>query len=462
MEKFSYFRKDTIAAISTPRGEGGIAIVRMSGSNSFSILKRIFVTKSKNLKPGYSTHGRIVEPSTGETIDEVIVHFYKSPNSYTTEDVAEINCHGGIYVSTRILHLLLKEGARLSNPGEFTFRAFINSRIDLAQAEAVADLIRARTKATLKVSMEHLEGELSRKIKGIKDKIVHTTSILEMELDFLEDEIDFTPENQLIKNLSKTLDEIENLLDTYEFGKICREGALVAIVGPPNSGKSSLLNTLLKEERAIVTDIPGTTRDTIEESIEINGVWYRLVDTAGIRQTRDLVEKMGLQRTERYMEKADLIILIIDCSKDPSNEEYEFLKRVGEKNFLIALNKIDLCRGEISKEIYSLTEDKNFVRISALKRWGIKELADMIFEKTVGSMTINHDSLVITKLRHREALENARKSLKRAIKSLSEKVPSEYVTVDLRESLNFLGEIIGEVTTEDILNNIFSRFCIGK
>lgn len=455
---------DTIATISTPIGEGGIGIVRLSGRDAIEIAGRLFISpKGKRLSQvrSHTIHyGFIRDPLTGERIDEVLLSVMKTPYTYTREDIVEINCHGGFIPLKRTLELLIREGARLAEPGEFTKRAFLNGRIDLAQAEAVADLIRAKTETSQRLALEQLRGGLSEKIVMLRDRLIDLCAHIEAYIDFPEEDIEPAETEGLDSALSSIIDELSVLSLTYEEGRFFREGVRVAIVGRPNVGKSSLLNALLKKDRAIVTELPGTTRDVIEELLNIKGLLVRIMDTAGIRESHDMAEIEGVKRSLQAIDEADLVIVLIDGSREISNEDLYILEKVREKGkrFILGINKSDLDMFPFSFNMLSeLT-----LPMSAKTGQGLEELRDAIVDLTVRKGIEGSGGVMITNLRHKVAIDNAISALRRASMDLKDSQPQEIVAISLREALDHLGEIVGAVTTEDILNRIFSEFCIGK
>lgn len=455
---------DTIAAISTPIGEGGIGIVRLSGRDAIEIAGRLFISpKGKRLSQvrSHTIHyGFIRDPLTGERIDEVLLLLMKAPYTYTREDMVEINCHGGFIPLKRTLELLIREGARLAEPGEFTKRAFLNGRIDLAQAEAVADLIRAKTETSQRLALEQLRGGLSEKIVMLRDRLIDLCAHIEAYIDFPEEDIEPAETEGLDSALSSIIDELSALSLTYEEGRFFREGVRVAIVGRPNVGKSSLLNALLKRDRAIVTELPGTTRDVIEELLNIKGLLVRIMDTAGIRESHDMAEIEGVKRSLQAIDEADLVIVLIDGSREISNEDLYILEKVREKGkrFILGINKSDLGMFPFSFNMLSeLT-----LPISAKTGQGLEELKDTIVDLTVRKGIEGSGGVMITNLRHKVAVDNAISALRRASLDLKDSQPQEIVAISLRDALDHLGEIVGAATTEDILNRIFSEFCIGK
>ncbi len=454
---------DTIAAISTPLGEGGIGIIRLSGSEAISIVSKIFHSlrgiNLSDVKTHTIHYGFIIDPATGEKIDEVLVTVMRAPHTYTREDVVEINCHAGFITLKRVLDLVIEYGARLAEPGEFTKRAFLGGRIDLSQAESVIDLIRAKTEQAQKIALEHLSGRLSQKINELRDSLMMVCAHVEAYIDFPEEEIDGMTAEEIIGEISRIKNEIKYLIDGYEEGKIYREGLTTAIVGKPNVGKSSLLNALLMKDRAIVTEIPGTTRDIIEEYVNIKGMPLKIVDTAGIRQAHDLVEAEGIKRTLRAVEVAELVLLVLDSSRPINSLDEEIINRISGKKVIVVINKKDIKNKEF--QLPESLEDKPMVEISALTGEGIEELKELIFNTTITGRYAQ-EGLVVTKLRHKQALDKALDALNNAINSFKENEPIEITAMFLRDGLSFLGQIVGAVTTEEILDLIFSEFCIGK
>ncbi|MEO2152950.1 MAG: tRNA uridine-5-carboxymethylaminomethyl(34) synthesis GTPase MnmE [Aquificota bacterium] len=455
-------KRDTIAAIATPYGESAIGIVRLSGDKTVEILKKIFKTRSKNLKPRYAHYGLVVDKE-GQPIDEAVVIYYKAPHSYTGEDMAEINLHGNPLILKKVLNLLLESGARLAEPGEFTKRAFLNGKLDLTQAEAVAELIGAKTELARKLALNQLQGALSREIKPLREELLMLLALVESSIEFEEEDIPTIEKDELQRRLEKILKQVNKLLQTAATGKALRQGIKLAIVGKPNVGKSSLFNRLLGSERAIVTDIAGTTRDYIEETINIKGIPISLIDTAGIRETADVVEKIGVQRSLQKLKEADLIIIVLDASNpDLEEEDLKLINLVKEtkKPLLVVLNKIDKGQKLDTKKIP--IPNVEVVKVSAKTGEGIEELKEKILQK-VGVQTAEGGNIYIS-VRHEQLLKKAKKALENALTYLREGefYSPEILMLDLREAAEALGEILGEITTEDILGQIFSTFCIGK
>ena len=456
-----YGINDTVAAISTPRGIGAIAVVRLSGKESFLIAERIFRGSKSvgSLKHSTAIHGYIYSPKTKDKLDEVILTKFVAPHSFTGEDIIEISCHGGHYVVQEILNLLFKNGARPATPGEFTKRAFINGKMDLVQAESIADIINAQTKESLKLSSSQLEGELSKRLYKIAEDLKKQLVLLEVELDFSEEDLEFADGKTILKNVDNLLIEVDNLLNSFEYGKIIRQGANTVIVGKPNVGKSSILNRLLQEERAIVTELPGTTRDSLEESLDIDGILFKITDTAGLRETEDLIERHGINQTEKKINQADIILYVLDVSKPIENDDVDKLEKLREttKSIAVLLNKIDLC-ADVKNDVLSAHE--NITKISAKTGEGFKSL-----EKSLTNFVINQKSTetqIVSKVRHRNILVKTKDSLLHAKEALANSLPSEFVAADLKAALDTIGELTGQITTEEILNEIFSDFCIGK
>ena len=452
---------DTIAAISTPKGEGGIAIIRISGDKSFEILDKIFIKKNPNADLGFYklNYGFIKD---GEKIvDEVMAVRLKAPKSYTCEDIVEINCHGGTLVSEKVLELVLRNGARHAESGEFTKRAFMNGRIDLSQAEAVMDIIQGKTEKSVSLSLDQLRGDLRDKVNEFKKALLDITAHVNVVLDYPEEGIDDPLPVELRDNLEKVYEEANRLIDSYNTGKKIKEGIKTVIVGKPNVGKSTLLNALLREERAIVTHIAGTTRDVIEEIINIKGIPLVLVDTAGIRKTDDIVENIGVEKSKQFIEKADLVLLVLDASKELENEDIEVINQIKEnkKKVIVLLNKIDLNK-KINLAGHNL---ENIVEISAKDNIGIEDMQEKIYSYIVEEDVENSsEKLIITNIRHKTALEKTKDAIRNIFETIDMGLPMDLISVDLKEALDSLSEITGEISSEDILDHVFGNFCVGK
>ncbi|CAM0497302.1 tRNA uridine-5-carboxymethylaminomethyl(34) synthesis GTPase MnmE [Thermoanaerobacter kivui] len=457
---------DTIAAISTFPGEAGIGIVRLSGNEAIDIVSKIFKPyKPKDLKK-VKTHtlhyGNIIDPETKEVYDEVLVSIMKKPNTYTREDVVEINCHGGIVVTSKILELVLKHGARIAEPGEFTKRAFLNGRIDLSQAEAVIDIIRAKTMLANKYAQKQLSGYIGSRIMDIKDKIMGLLVHILALIDFPEEDVDELEREQMLNTAKEIIGDIDRLLLSSESGRIIREGLKTAIIGKPNVGKSSLLNALLKENRAIVTDIPGTTRDIIEEYVNVKGIPIKLIDTAGIRDTDELVEKIGVSKSKEVLMEADLILFVLDASKELSREDYEIFDILTDKDTIFVLNKIDLPKKIDEEELKNLTKGGIIIEVSTVEKIGLEELENTIYNLVFkGDISLKEDAVVINS-RHKEALINAKKYMESCLNAIERGYSEDFISIDLNAALDQLGKITGETATEDLINKIFERFCVGK
>jgi len=457
-----YDTNDTIAAISTPIGQSGIGIVRISGEDALAVADKIFVSKDGKKSSSFKTHtthyGWIVEKK--EIIDEVILTIMRAPKSYTKEDIVEINCHGGVVALRRVLDLVLENGCRLAEPGEFTKRAFLNGRIDLAQAEAVLDIIRAKTDSALKIGTEQLKGALSFQINQIRDISLDTLSVLEANIDFPEEEISSVDLKEISQKLCRINNILKEILESSKHGRVLREGILIAICGKPNVGKSSLLNALLKQERSIVTSIPGTTRDTIEEIIDIRGIPLRIVDTAGIIEPQDLIEKKAVERSKRYINLADLAILLFDGSKRLTKEDEVLIRKLKKKTVVAIINKIDLKQKIEKDEI--LRRFKYVICICAKKVQNINLLEDTLANLVYNGKVKSTESILVSNLRHIEALCGAQKLIAQAINSLDNKLSPEFIAQDIKEALGHFDDILGKGFSEDLLDEIFSEFCIGK
>lgn len=454
--------KNTIAAIATSPGIGGIGIIRISGEEAFLVASKIFCPKDAFFNvlepiPNVIKYGYIFDGK--EKIDEVLVSFFKAPHSYTTENVVEINCHGGMLVMRRILEIAIKNGARIAEPGEFTKRAFLNGRIDLAQAEAIIDIITSKTDKERNVSLVQLEGFLSEKINKIQSKIYDVLIQIEAGIDYPEHEIEDVTRENIFSVLMESKESLRKLCDSFEEGKVLKDGVKTVILGKPNVGKSSLMNTLLREDRAIVTDIPGTTRDTIEEYVNIKGIPLRIIDTAGIRNTEDKIEEIGVEKAKSEIENADMIIAVFDISRELTDEDYEIIELIKNKKSIIIINKVDLEEKWSEKEIF---EGKKVINISAKEKFGIEELENEIEELwKINNMSTNED-IIISNIRHKELILNALEEIDVAIDALKSDLPVDMVSINIKSILSHLGTIVGQNVDEQTINGIFSRFCLGK
>lgn len=452
---------DTISAISTAYGEGGIGIVRMSGSRSYEILSDIFdnIDKVENRK---LTYGHIRDPRDGRTVDEVLVAYMKAPHTYTGEDVVEINCHGSMVALRKILDITLKEGASLAEKGEFTKRAFLNGKIDLSQAEAVIDLIKASSSSGYDVALSQLDGSFGRNISEIRQKLVDILVDITVNIDYPDEDIEEIVYENLRENIFKIKEDIDYLISTSDTGRILKDGIKIAIIGKPNVGKSSLMNRLLMENRAIVTDIPGTTRDVIQENMMIRNIPVILIDTAGIRETDDKIEKIGIEKSKETFNDADLILFLLNSGDAITDEDYNIMNRVTNKNVLVLLNKSDMDRKIETDRIKEILGDKTFLDTSMETGQGVEELKDII-EKMVYKGNLKQDnSLIVTNARHLNLLRDASAFLEDSLKSIESNQPLEFIEIDVKNTYDDLGAILGEEVGDDILNEVFSRFCLGK
>lgn len=453
--------ESTIAAIATAYGEGGIGIIRISGEKSEEILNKIFKS-SFNIENRKLTYGNIVDPENGEIIDEVLVVLMKAPHTYTREDVVEINCHGSVVSLRKTLDLVLRMGARLAENGEFTKRAFLNGRIDLLQAEAVIDIIRAKTDKSFNVAMDQLEGRLSKVIKNLRKEILDILVNITVNIDYPDEDIEEVVYDDLNENLSHICFEIDKLINTGDTGKILNEGLKISIIGKPNVGKSSFMNQLLNENRAIVTAIPGTTRDTIEEKISIRNIPVILTDTAGIRETEDQIEKIGIEKSKQSFNNADLIIFVCDMSKEIEDEDREIASYIGDRNTIVLANKMDLETKTTVEDIKALIPNGIIIETSMEEAKGIDKVKDEIEKLVYKGDVKQSESLIVNNLRHLDLLRNAEQSIKDAINMVNLNEALEFIEIDVNKAYELLGEIIGETVKDDILNEVFARFCLGK
>ncbi len=447
--------EDTIAAIATPTGVGAISLIRISGPGAFIAADSIFEGKTSVAKAeSHTVHfGKVVDENKN-VIDDVLLTVFKAPHSYTGEDVVEVSFHGNPLIGQKIIGLLLKHDVRIAEPGEFTKRAFLNNKMDLARAEAVIDIISSRSDASLKGARNQLDGLLSENVEDLRSSLLETLSYLELELDFVDEGLELVAKDKLVEQINSIIGKINALLSTYDIGKIINDGVNVAIVGKPNVGKSSLLNYFLKESRAIVSEIPGTTRDVIREEISIDGILFRLFDTAGMRYSEDSIESEGVRRSNKAIKNADLVLFMNDVVQGFSEDLYTEIKSLtSEKRIIKVMNKIDL-KNEMDLE--------DQIGISAKTGLGIHDLTNKLKESILSNANYSEKSAIVSNIRHFHCLNSAKDSLTAVISSINEKYSNEFVAVDLRNAISQLGEIIGEVTSEDVLNNIFSKFCIGK
>lgn len=455
---------DTIAAISTPPGEGAISIVRMSGEEAVSIAQKVFSGKDLTQTKSHTiNYGHIVDPKTHEEIDEVMVSLMLAPKTFTREDVVEINCHGGIVATNRILQLLLVNGARLAEPGEFTKRAFLHGRIDLTQAESVMDLIRAKTDRSMKIALNQLDGNLSHLIDSLRKDILDVLAQVEVNIDYPEyDDVEEMTTKLLKEKAIEIKQSIEQLLKTASQGKIMREGLATALVGRPNVGKSSLLNHLLHEDKAIVTDVAGTTRDVIEEYVNVSGVPLKLIDTAGIRETDDKVEKIGVERSKKAIEQSDLVLLVLNAAESLTKEDLELIRLTNDKKRIIILNKTDLEERLDRKELAKISGNAPVYATSILKNEGLEALEEAISKLFFNGIENSQSTVMVTNARHIALLKKAQNSLDSVLEGISSGMPVDLVQIDMTEAWNLLGEITGESYEDELLDQLFSQFCLGK
>lgn len=466
---------DTICAVSTPPGTGAIAVIRLSGGNAVALCSRVFVPSKKGMrldrqKPNTIHHGLLKDGD--RVVDEVMVSLFRAPHSYTGEDLVEVSCHGAVYIQQEILQLFVRLGARLAGPGEFTLRAFLNGKMDLSQAEAVADLIASSSAASHKVAMQQMRGGFSAEMKQLRDKLLHFASMVELELDFAEEEVEFADRKEL-EDLVRSVNKlVKDMAGSFALGNVIKNGVPVAIVGKPNVGKSTLLNTLLKEERAIVSEIAGTTRDTIEDTLTLDGVTFRFIDTAGLRETSDVIEKLGIRKTYQKIEQASIVLLMVDAA-DPADIICRSYKHIlsqtgnGDRRVILLANKADKLDKNILKKKFSaailscLREQDRFMAICAKNPDEVHSLSGELI-KMLNLNKLSENDTVVTNVRHYEALVKTGEALDRVLTGLAESISGDLLAQDIREALYHMGEITGEITTDEILQNIFGRFCIGK
>lgn len=468
---------DTIAALATPPGTGALAIIRLSGSNAINIVSKIFKGSNLNVQPSHTIHyGHIMDGENA--IDEVMVSLFRAPKSFTTEDVVEISCHGSPFIAEKILRLLMQHGARAAKPGEFTLRAFMHGRIDLSQAEAVADLIASDSEAAHQTAIRHMRGGFSMQLKELRNSLVHFASLIELELDFSEEDVEFADRNKLLTLIDEIESHLNPLIASFHLGNVIKQGVNTVIIGKPNAGKSTLLNALLNEERAIVSEIPGTTRDTIEEVINVQGVRFRFIDTAGIRSTTDTVEKIGVEKTLEKLKLSSVYIYLFDVNTTKPEELIHDIEELGLLGFkgIVAGNKVDKAKWHITAPFYTLmehhkqkinktdrhTDYPELLFISSATHYNLPLLKDKLFQMVMKDASITGSSTVVTNLRHHEALVKAGSALNDVRAGINKKISGEMIALEIKRSLEYLGEISGEVTNDEILGTIFSKFCIGK
>ncbi len=462
--KREYMLDDVIAAISTPMGTGGIGIVRMSGAGCIALADEIFMGRKKLAEKASHTlsYGKITDGKKGEVIDEVLVSVMKAPHTYTKEDIVEINCHGGSLVTRRVLEAVLKTGARLAEPGEFTKRSFLNGRIDLTQAEAVIDLIHSKTELSRQAAVNQLEGRLKRTVREMRNEILDMIASIEAVIDYPDYDIEEETYDNMEQGAKKLLGRMEELLEGADRGKIIREGLQTVIVGKPNVGKSSLLNWLLEEDRAIVTDIPGTTRDTVEEYLNIDGIPVKIVDTAGIRETGDVVERMGVEKSKAYAENADLIIMMLDGSRPLEAEDQEILSFIKEKKTIVLLNKTDLDQKLSLEALEAFVPKEQILFISVKKNQGFDRLIDSLKNMFLDGHTANAEDALLGNTRHKDALNRAKEAMEHCLDTIASRMPEDFISMDLQDANRALGEITGDTSDEEIIDRIFTKFCLGK
>lgn len=458
---------DTIAAISTPVGEGAIAIVRLSGDEAIAIADQFFRTKSgKTILTDAVSHtihyGFIIDPKTNERVEEVMVSLLRAPKTFTREDVVEINCHGGLVSVNRVLSIALRAGARLAEPGEFTKRAFLNGRIDLSQAEAVIDLIRAKTDRAMNVALGQMEGRLSKHIQTLRQRLLETVAHVEVNIDYPEYDAEEMTNQLLFEQATFVRDEIDKLLATASQGKILREGLATVIIGRPNVGKSSLMNSLVQENKAIVTDIPGTTRDVLEEYVNVKGVPLRLIDTAGIRETEDIVEKIGVERSKQMLKDAELVLLVLNYGEALSAEDEALFTAIEQMNAIIIINKMDLEQKIDLERVEQLANGRPIITTSLIRDEGIEQLEEGIRELFFAGQMESADLTYVSNSRHIALLSQAKQSIDDAISAIESQMPIDFVQIDLTRAWELLGEIIGDSASDSLINQLFSQFCLGK
>lgn len=458
MQSFLEFN-DTIIAIATPQGIGAIGVIRVSGNKSVEIVDSVFPSKNLSNQPTHTLHVGSIK-NNDEIIDEVVISLFKNPRSYTGEDVVEISCHGSSFIQQKIIDVCIKNGARLAKPGEFTQRAFLNGKLDLTQAEAVADLIASNTEASRKTALQNMRGGFSNVLKSLRDQLLKFSALIELELDFSQEDIEFADRTQFYQLITDAEIITSDLLQSFKLGNVIRNGVQVAIIGKPNAGKSTLLNTLLNENRAIVSDIAGTTRDTIEEVINIDGILFRLIDTAGIRTSENEIETIGVEKSLEKMRTADIVVYMFDCAHETKENLYHEQQQLlnANKNFILIGNKLDLMNVD---DIIQKFDGIDILFISAKEHTHVNLLKKNLVEKVVTG-NVETENVIITNARHYEALQKVNDALVDIRKGLDDKLPGDLISLDIRRCLHYLGEITGQITNEDQLDYIFSKFCIGK
>lgn len=451
------YNQDTIIALSTPPGSGAIGVIRLSGPDAITLTNQVFAGKDLSQQASHTLHFGLVKDGD-VIIDEVVAGLYVAPKSYTKENVVEISCHGSNYIIQQILNLLIKKGARPAKPGEFTLRAFLNGGLDLSQAEAVADLIASDSKASHDVAMQQMRGGFSNELKGLREQLIHFASMIELELDFAEEDVEFANRDQLKALVLRLIAHISRLISSFEMGNVLKNGVPIVIAGKPNVGKSTLLNALLNEDRAIVSDIAGTTRDTIEDELNINGIIFRFIDTAGIRDTADIIEAKGVERTLERMKQAKLILYMVDALQTPDELEEQLtdLNKIAIP-YLAIVNKADLFTDAQKLEFAK----KEVLFLSAKENVGVEELKNALLAK-INLHHLNTSETLVTNIRHLEALKQTENALAKVLSNIDNPVTSDFLAMDIKQALHYLGEITGEVTTDDLLENIFTKFCVGK
>lgn len=463
--------KDTICALSTAQGMAAIAVIRLSGPDSFKVLNKVFkqnYPKKVQEFAGYQVLFGKIEDNK-KSIDEVLVNVFKNPRSYTGEDTVEISCHGSVYIQDQIIKLLIKNGARLAEPGEFTMRAFANGKLDLSQAEAVADLISSESEASHRIAMHQMRGGFSDELKDLRQQLINFASLIELELDFAEEDVEFADRKQLNELLDRISSVLLRLIESFDTGNVIKNGIPISIVGAPNAGKSTLLNAILNEEKAIVSTVEGTTRDAIEDEIKIDGISYRFIDTAGIRETEDIVESIGIKRTYEKIALSRIVLYLFDSSekslnikgrKELINKELKELKlKLDDQKLLVVANKSDVLNGENLD--FLKDESEHLISISALNKDGLDDLINRL-KAEVNLDSLNSNQTIVSNIRHYDALSNAFKSITEVRSGLENGISGDFIAIDIREALEHLGSITGEISTDDLLGNIFSKFCIGK